>query len=83
MLLAIRRTFLAGLLAASLLVAGGCATGYGTDLTPELESAGLSKEQIANRNARVVDNNLRSIWDDLARAMLLDRTSTLQPALIP
>ncbi|MEM9882963.1 MAG: hypothetical protein AAF800_08610 [Planctomycetota bacterium] len=83
MLFMIRRTFLAGLLAASLLLAGGCATGYSTDLTPELESAGMTREQVENRNARVIDNNFRSIWDDLARAMLLDRTSGLQPAYVP
>lgn len=81
---AIRRTLAATLLAGGMiLVNTGCATNYGTDLTPELASYSQSEEQDANQYARVIDNNTRSIWDDFARLLLLDKTSRLQPARVP
>ena len=83
MMLAIRRTLTATLLAGALLLASGCATSYGTDLTPELASLSQTEEQDANQYARVIDNNTRSIWDDFARLLLLDKNSRLNPVLLP
>ena len=83
MILAVRHTLTATLLAAALLLAGGCASGYSGDLTPELASLAQSEEQDANRYAREIDNNTRSIWDDFARILLLDMNSRLNPYLMP
>lgn len=83
MILAIQRTLTAALLAFALLLASGCATGYSGDLTPELASLTQSEEQDANQYARVIDNNTRSIWDDFARALLLDKNSRLNPVVLP
>ncbi|MEM1027881.1 MAG: hypothetical protein AAGJ38_07335 [Planctomycetota bacterium] len=83
MILAVRYTLTATLLAAALLLAGGCATGYSGDLTPELASLSGSEQQDANRYARVIDNNTRSIWDDFARLLLLEKTSRLNPNVMP
>ncbi|MEM6853287.1 MAG: hypothetical protein AAF593_02660 [Planctomycetota bacterium] len=83
MILAVRHTLTATLLAAALLLAGGCATGYSGDLTPELASLTQSEEQDANQYARVIDNNTRSIWDDLSRLFFLDKTSRLNPNVMP
>lgn len=81
---ALQRTLAAALLAGGmLLINTGCATDYGTDLTPELDSYSNSHEQDANQYARVIDNNTRTIWDDLARILLIDKTSRLQPAVVP
>lgn len=84
MKLAIRRTLVAALLVGGMtLLSTGCATGYGNDLTPELDSYSRSSEQDANLYARVIDNNTRTIWDDFARLLLIDKTSRLQPAVVP
>jgi hypothetical protein len=73
-----RRLLSAALLAVTLtFVLGGCASGYSTDLTPELDSYAHSSEQDYNRYARVTDNNTRQIWDDLANILLLNETSML------
>lgn len=83
MILATKRTLTATLFVGAMLLATGCATSYGTDLTPELASYSQSEEQDANTYARVIDNNTRTIWDDFARFLLIDKTSRLNPAVVP
>ncbi|MEM9420736.1 MAG: hypothetical protein AAGA25_17045 [Planctomycetota bacterium] len=83
MIQAIYRTLAAVLLAGALLYTGGCASSYSNDLTPELASYGRSEQQDANTYARVIDNNTRTIWDDFARIFFLDKTSRLNPAIVP
>ncbi|MEO0515126.1 MAG: hypothetical protein AAF086_07515 [Planctomycetota bacterium] len=83
MILATKHILTATLLAAALFIVGGCASSYGTDLTPELSSYSQSEQQDANQYARVIDNNTRTIWDDFARFLLLDKSSRLTPAVVP
>lgn len=52
-------------------------SGCTSRLTPELHSYSESNEQFDNRHARVSNNNLRVVWDDLERVFLLNRTSGL------
>jgi len=84
----IQRTLTIALLAGALVLAAGCSSsptsaGYRGDLTPELDSTANSHEQDQNRYARVIDNNTRTAWDDLARVLLLDRNSRLSPYPMP
>ncbi len=51
--------------------------GCSSTLTPELHSFSESGEQFENRHARVTNNNLRSVWDDLEHVFLLNRSSGL------
>lgn len=83
MILAIQRTLTATVLVGAILLAGGCASSYSSDLTPELASLTQTEQQDANQYARVIDNNTRSIWDDFARLLLLDKNSRLNPVLMP
>jgi len=49
------------------------------NMTPVLDTTDRYGQQSSNDTARVVDHNTRGIWDDLKRAMLLDRPSRLSP----
>lgn len=51
--------------------------------TPELQSTAMSSGQRKNNQARVVDNNLRGIWDDGARLLFFDRTLPASPYPTP
>ena len=78
MIFATRRILPAAILAGAVVsTLGGCATGYSRDLTPELDSYADSSEQDYNRYARVIDNNTRQAWDDLANVLLINETSML------
>ncbi|MEO1236718.1 MAG: hypothetical protein AAFX76_08020 [Planctomycetota bacterium] len=84
MTLSLRRTLPAVLLVGSLtFLLGGCGPKYTNDLTPELASLTRSEQQDANLYARVIDNNTRSAWDDLARLFLLDENSSLNTVNLP
>ena len=79
----IRKSFVAGVSAAALaLLVGGC-TNYSSDLTPELQSYAATAEQDRNRQARVIDNNSRQVWDDLSRVLLFEETSQLSRYPVP
>ena len=78
---AFRRSLILSVLAMGLLVAGGCS--YRSDVTPELDSVAANSEQDYNRYARVIDNNTRSAWDDLASILLIDRNMRLTRAPRP
>ncbi len=75
------RTVLPALLLTALITLslGGCTQRYAGDVTPELDSYAHNETQDNYQYARVIDNNTRSIWDDLARFLLIDETSKLNP----
>jgi hypothetical protein len=53
------------------------------NMTPALDSAALTDQQVANRNARIIDNYTRTAWDDLANILLLDDNMHLSPYPFP
>ena len=69
----------------------GCSTDYNEqlanevrgDLSPELDTMYERKTDIKNREALVVDENLRLMNEDLARLFLLDRSSILAEHPMP
>jgi hypothetical protein len=84
MIAQLRRGLTAVLLAAGCtLVLGGCASRYAGDITPELDSYAHNSTQDYNRYARVIDNNTRQAWDDLANFLLLNETSGLTEYPVP
>ncbi len=78
---------LALLTVAALPVAGltGCnsAPAIRSNMTNAADSTTRSTPEDYNDYARVVDHNTRMIWDDIARIMMLDRTSRLSPWVAP
>ena len=62
-------------------IAGGCsedrvtASSVRSDPSPELQSIAMSHGQRENEHARVIDTNLRQVWDDLDMILLLDNPS--------
>jgi hypothetical protein len=80
---------LAGVLAASVL--GGCNNGpdritgddIRDDMSPELQTLGMTREQHKNRTARSIDTTLRQVWDDIDMILLLDRPIRLHRYQIP
>ncbi|MEM7576676.1 MAG: hypothetical protein AAF328_04295 [Planctomycetota bacterium] len=54
-----------------------------SDMTNAADSATRTSAEDANDYARIVDHNTRMIWDDLARLMLLDKSSRLSPWAAP
>ncbi|MFA9478675.1 hypothetical protein ACERK3_10240 [Phycisphaerales bacterium AB-hyl4] len=78
----------AAVLVVMMLVFAGChsptsAAGVRANFSPELHSTANSYEQHLNREARTRDMNLRGVWDDGSRLLLLDRPSRLSPYPIP
>jgi hypothetical protein len=65
--------------ALSLMVMTGCTI----DPTPELFASSRSFGQHRNKHSRVVDNNLRSLWDDMDRILFLDHNMMLSPITMP
>lgn len=63
----------------------GCNTvpGIRADMTNHADSTTRSSEQDANDYARIIDHNTRMAWDDLARILLLDKTSRQSPWIAP
>jgi hypothetical protein len=47
------------------------------DLSPELETIGLTSAQRRNRSARTIDTNLRAFNDDLDHFLLFDRPARI------
>ncbi len=73
-----------------MIVAAGCqsknrvtAHDVRKDMTPALDSITRTSQQDKNQYARVIDHNTRAIWNDLARFLLIDRTSRLEPWPMP
>ncbi len=68
---------------------GGCdnnkitASKVRSDMSPELDSIAMTKEQRKNEHARTVDTDLRQVWDDLDMLLLLDRPVRLSRYPIP
>lgn len=86
----ISRTFplLALAIGATLLLGtSGCAATKAerirANYTPYLDSTAKNAEQDRNTQARVIDHNTRSIWDDLNRILLLDKPSHANIYYIP
>ncbi len=69
--------------------AGGCASDRITaksvrkDMSPEMQSVALMREQRKNVHARTKDTTYRQIWDDLDHIFLLDRPSRLSEYPVP
>lgn len=70
----------------------GCSTGdYNEDLanevrgdlSPELDTMYERKTDIKNREALIIDENLRLLNEDLARVFLMDRSSILAEHPMP
>jgi len=53
------------------------------NMTPELRSTTRPAELRKNDLARYTDNNMRGVWDDMDRFMLLHRNSRLTPWPVP
>ena len=53
------------------------------DMTPELRSTTRPAELRKNDLARITDNNMRGVWDDMDRFLLLHRNSRLTPWPVP
>lgn len=53
------------------------------NMTPALDSIGRTTDQDYNNYARVIDNNTRAAWNDLARFLLIQETSDLGPYYMP
>ncbi|MEM1097447.1 MAG: hypothetical protein AAGH92_01540 [Planctomycetota bacterium] len=53
------------------------------DMTNAADSTTRTADQDANDYARIIDHNTRGIWDDLARVMLIDKSSKLTPWVVP
>jgi len=74
-------------LVAGVLVAGGCGRitlwQVRSNMTPELHDLARNHGHALNDQARYIDNNGRSAWNDLDRLLLLDHNSTLHPYPIP
>ena len=80
------------LLVALLLPAMGCASqerkritarSVRSNMTPALDSIGRTTDQDYNNYARVIDHNTRAAWNDLARLLLIQETSDLEPYYMP
>ncbi len=82
-----RITRLLPVAAFALLPLTGCSpttsAGLRADPSPELFTTARSLEQHMNNQAKVLDQNHRSGWDDLNRMFLLERPSTLTPYPMP
>ena len=79
---------LACAIAATLLLgSGGCAATKAerirANYTPYLDSIAANSEQDRNTQARVIDHNTRSLWDDLNKVLLLDKPSHANIYYIP
>jgi hypothetical protein len=80
---------LAGVLAISMV--GGCNNGpdritaddVRDDMSPELQTMALTREQHKNQIARSIDTTLRQFWDDVDVVLLLDRPVRLSRYQIP
>lgn len=86
MISACRRFVTASVFVSALaLMSVGCSSrgSISSDVTPALTSHGRTAEQDANTYARVIDNNTRTLWDDFARFFLVDKTSRLNPTVVP
>lgn len=83
------KTLLGGVVLASALLVGGCHSDQVTvgdiraNMTPELQTTAMTKEEHKTRIARTVDHNLRQIWDDLDYIFLVDQPSHLTEYPIP
>jgi len=53
------------------------------NMTPELSSTTRSSELRKNDLARKADTDLRGVWDDMDRFLLLHRNSRLTPWPVP
>lgn len=83
----------ASLVAATLLAACGFISGCGTgdaqldavraDPTPELDTLYQRPVEVDNKLTVAADENLRMFWQDLGRAMYVNRPSRLTPETIP
>ena len=75
----------AALLGVAMLLSTGCSSSrlVRMDMTNAADSTARDDDQDRNDYARVIDNNTRGIWDDLARLMLVDRSSRLTPFSVP
>ncbi len=69
------------------LLATGCnritADSVRWNMTPELQSVALSKEQRKNKHHRVYDHTLRQVHDDWDYLLLLDRPRRMSKYPIP
>jgi len=61
----------------------GCANNYRGNPTPELATLSHTDAEVANRTTVTFDTNLRALWEDLARATLVDRPSMLMRPRTP
>jgi len=72
-----------GALALAGLTLVGCANNYRGNPTPELATLSNTDPEVANATTITFDTNLRALWDDLARATLVDRPSMLMRPRMP
>lgn len=86
----LKMTLLAVLGLVLLTTAGGCkdnkkvtASDVRSHMSPELQSITYTREQRRNRVARTVDTDLRQVWDDIDRVLMLDRPLHLSRYPIP
>ena len=75
-------------LASAMLLTTGChrptsAHGVRANYTPELHSTGRTFQQHQAMETRTIDTNLRGLYDDGARVLLMDRPSRLSPYPVP
>ena len=77
-------------LLAVLILLGGCSSDDGftsrdarRNLSPAMDSMGLTKEQRKNRTAYTFDVNLRQLNDDVDMILLLDRPTYLTRSPMP
>lgn len=83
----------ASVLAAALLATCGMLSGCGTgdaqldavraDPTPELDTLYQRPVEIDNKLTVAADENLRMFWQDVGRAMYVNRPSRLTPENVP
>jgi hypothetical protein len=73
----------AGVLVAAGLASTGCANSYRLNPTPEMATLSNTEAEVYNRTTVTFDTNLRALWEDGARFMLVDRPSLLMRPRLP